>query len=49
MFYFTASLVGNHSARSANKLTYGFYSAGISNAQKRKIIEQVKNPQGTRP
>ena len=49
MFYFNASLVGHHSARSANKLTYGLYSAGISNAQKRKIIDQVKIPQGTRP
>ena len=27
--HFTASLVGHHSARSANKLTYGLYSAGI--------------------
>ena len=28
--HFTATLVGHHSARSANKLTYGLYSAGIS-------------------
>jgi hypothetical protein len=37
--YFTASLVGHHLARSANKLTYGLYSAGISDGQKRVIVE----------
>ena len=37
--HFTASLVGHHSARSANKLTYGLYSAGISDAQKREIVD----------
>ena len=42
--HFTASLVGHHSARSANKLTYGLYSAGISDAQKREIIEEVRLP-----
>jgi len=42
--HFTASLVGHHSARSANKLTYGLYSAGISDAQKREIVEEVKVP-----
>ena len=42
--HFTASLVGHHSARSANKLTYGLYSAGISDAQKRAIIDQVRLP-----
>jgi len=40
--HFTATLVGHHSARSANKLTYGLYSAGISDAQKREIMEGVK-------
>ncbi|MGB4317597.1 MAG: integrase, partial [Planktomarina temperata] len=40
--HFTASLVGHHSARSANKLTYGLYSAGISDAQKREIVDRVK-------
>ena len=40
--HFTASLVGHHSARSANKLTYGLYSAGISDAQKREIVEGVR-------
>jgi integrase len=40
--HYTASLVGHHSARSANKLTYGLYSAGISDAQKREIVEGVK-------
>ena len=43
--HFTASLVGHHSARSANKLTYGLYSAGISDAQKREIVEGVRLPQ----
>ena len=42
--HFTATLVGHHSARSANKLTYGLYSAGISDAQKRKIVEGVRVP-----
>ena len=40
--HFTASLVGHQSARSENKLTYGLYSAGISDAQKREIVEGVK-------
>jgi len=43
--HFTASLVGHHSARSANKLTYGLYSAGISDAQKREIVDVVRVPQ----
>ena len=43
--HFTASLVGHHSARSANKLTYGLYSAEISDAQKREIMEGVKVPE----
>ena len=42
--HYTATLVGHHSARSANKLTYGLYSAGISDAQKRKIVEGVRVP-----
>ena len=44
--HFTATLVGHHSARSANKLTYGLYSAGISGAQKRQIVEGVRVPEG---
>jgi integrase len=44
--HFTASLVGHHSARSANKLTYGLYSAGISDAQKREIVDGVRLPVG---
>ena len=40
--HFTASLVGHQSARSENKLTYGLYSAGISDAQKREIVDRVK-------
>ena len=43
--HFTASLVGHQSARSANKLTYGLYSAGISDAQKREIVDGVRLPQ----
>ena len=42
--HFTASLVGHHSARSANKLTYGLYSGGISDAQKREIVDGVRVP-----
>ena len=42
--HFTATLVGHHSARSANKLTYGLYSAGISDEQKRGIIDPVRLP-----
>jgi len=44
--HYTATLVGHHSARSANKLTYGLYSAGISDAQKREIVEGVRAPEG---
>ena len=43
--HFTATLVGHQSARSANKLTYGLYSAGISDAQKREIVDGVRVPQ----
>ncbi|WP_223296107.1 tyrosine-type recombinase/integrase [Thalassobium sp. R2A62] len=42
--HFTATLVGHQSARSANKLTYGLYSAGISDAQKWEIVEGVRVP-----
>ena len=42
--HFTASLVGHHSARSTNKLTYGLYSAGISDAQKREIVDAIRLP-----
>jgi integrase len=42
--HFTATLVGHHSARSTNKLTYGLYSAGISDAQKREIVEVIRLP-----
>ena len=40
-----ATLVGHHSARSQNKLTYGLYSAGISDEQKREIVEGVRVPE----
>ena len=43
--HFTATLVGHHSARSQNKLTYGLYSAGISHEQKREIVEGVRVPE----
>ena len=43
--HFTATLVGHHSARSQNKLTYGLYSAGISDEQKRETVEGVRLPQ----
>ena len=42
--HFTASLVGHASARSENKLTYSIYSAGISDEQKRGIIDQIRLP-----
>jgi hypothetical protein len=44
--HFTASLVGHQSARSENKLTYGLYSAGISDTQKREIVDQIRLPVG---
>ena len=43
--HFTATLVGHHAARSANKLAYGLYLAGISDAQKQEIVEGVGVPQ----
>ncbi len=42
--HFTASLVGHQSARSENQLTYSIYSAGISDEQKRGIIDQIRLP-----
>ena len=42
--HYTARLVGHHSARSQNKLTYGLYSAGISDAQKREIVDGIRLP-----
>ncbi len=44
--HWTASLVGHKSARSENGMTYGIYSAGISNEQKRGIVDQVRLPVG---
>ena len=43
--HYTATLVGHHSARSANKLTYALYSGGISDAQKRGIIDGIRLPE----
>lgn len=42
--HFTASLVGHKSARSENGITYGIYSAGISDEQKRNIVDQIRLP-----
>ena len=42
--HFTASIVGHQSARSENRMTYGIYSAGISDEQKREIVERVVLP-----
>jgi integrase len=42
--HFTASIVGHQSARSENRMTYGIYSAGISDEQKREIVERVGLP-----
>jgi integrase len=42
--HYTATLVGHHSARSANKLTYALYSGGISDAQKREIVDGISLP-----
>ena len=42
--HYTATLVGHHTAWSANKLTYALYSAGISDAQKRDIIDGIRLP-----
>ncbi|MFZ7090823.1 DUF6538 domain-containing protein [Primorskyibacter sp. 2E233] len=47
--HFTASLVGHQTARSENKLTYGLYSAGISDSQKRQIVDQVRLPESCLP
>jgi len=46
--HFTASLVGHASARSANRITYGLYSAGISDDQKRAIVDGIRLPLPTR-
>ena len=42
--HYTATLVGHHSARSANKLTYALFSGGISDAQKREIVDGIRLP-----
>lgn len=42
--HWTASLVGHKSARSENGITYGIYSAGISDQQKRSIVDQIRLP-----
>lgn len=42
--HFTASLVGHKAARSGNGVTYAIYSGGISDDQKRGIIDQIRLP-----
>ena len=42
--HFTASIVGHKSARSENGITYSIYSAGISDEQKRSIVDQIRLP-----
>ena len=42
--HWTASLVGHQSARSENGITYSIYSAGISDRQKRSIVDQIALP-----
>ena len=42
--HYTATLVGHHSARSSNKLTYALYSGGISDTQKREIVDGISLP-----
>ena len=42
--HWTATLVGHKSARSENGITYGIYSAGISDDQKRGIVDQIRLP-----
>ena len=47
--HFTASIVGHKSARSENGITYSIYSAGISDEQKRSIVDQIRLPEGCSP
>ena len=42
--HYTATLVGHHTARSTNKLTYALYSGGISDVQKREIVDGIHLP-----
>ena len=42
--HYTATLVGHHSARSVNKLTYALYSGGIGDAQKQEIVDGIRLP-----
>ena len=40
----TASIVGHSAARSENGITYSLYSAGISDQQKRDLVDRVTAP-----
>jgi len=42
--HFTASIVGHAAARSSNSITYAIYSGGISDEQKRAIIDGLGLP-----
>ena len=42
--HYTATLVGPHSVRSPNKLTYTLNSQGVSYAQKREIVYGLRLP-----
>ena len=42
--HFTASIVGHSAARSENGITYSLYSAGISDQQKRDLVDRVVAP-----
>ena len=42
--HYTATLVGHHAARSANKLTYALYYGGMSDAQKQEIVDDFRLP-----
>ena len=42
--HYTATLVGCRAVRSGNKLTNALYSAGISDAQKREIVDVIRLP-----
>lgn len=42
--HYAATVVGHSSARSANRLTYGLYSGGILDEQKRAIVDGLSLP-----
>ncbi len=38
---YTAAIVGHGAGRSANQVTYGLYSSGITDEQKREVVEGI--------